>query len=260
MNHGLIILIASLVFSAAGFVKTPWFLTAGCGGAAAATGAALLALYGKDLTAASAAACALLFLYGLRLAGYLVFRETQRSYRSRRPDVERQVTVPAKLAVWISVSVHYVSLTAPIAFRLRNGIKADAALAAGVAVMMCGLAIETVADIQKFAAKKENPYKYVSSGIFRFVRMPGLLGDIIFWAGAFISGVTSNRGALQWAIAAAGILALVYIRLCAARRLELRQNAAYGSLDEYWSYARRVPVILPFVPVRSLAGCRWLIL
>ena len=43
-----------------------------------------------------------------------------------------------------------------------------------------------------------------------------------------------------------------------ARRLELRQTEVYGSIPEFQAYIKRTPLILPFVPIYSVARHTWL--
>ena len=59
-------------------------------------------------------------------------------------------------------------------------------------------------------------------------------------------------------IASAGYIGIIYVMFSGARRLELRQTEVYHDDVEYWIYARRTPLLLPFVPIYSLAKYRWL--
>lgn len=44
-----------------------------------------------------------------------------------------------------------------------------------------------------------------------------------------------------------------------ARRLELRQNKNYGNRPEYQEYVRKVPIIIPLVPIYSVVKHKWLV-
>lgn len=44
-----------------------------------------------------------------------------------------------------------------------------------------------------------------------------------------------------------------------ARRLELRQNKNYGSDPEYQAYVKRVPILLPLIPLYSVEKYKFLI-
>ena len=59
-------------------------------------------------------------------------------------------------------------------------------------------------------------------------------------------------------IASAGYIGIIYVMFSGARRLELRQAEVYHDDVEYWIYVRRTPLLLPFVPIYSLAKYRWL--
>ena len=43
-----------------------------------------------------------------------------------------------------------------------------------------------------------------------------------------------------------------------ARRLELRQNKNYGNDPEYQKYVKSTPILLPFIPLYSVAKYKWL--
>ena len=52
-----------------------------------------------------------------------------------------------------------------------------------------------IADIQKNKAKKVNPKRFVDTGLYKFVRCPNYLGEMIFWTGVLISGIGAITGA-----------------------------------------------------------------
>jgi steroid 5-alpha reductase family enzyme len=164
-----------------------------------------------------------------------------------------------KLAIWISCALLYTLETIPVYFRLQNNAPADAMLYIGLAVMLCGLSLETCADLQKSAAKKKAPYAFVSTGLFSFVRCPNYLGELVFWLGVLLQGSTALEGAGQWLPALLGYALLIYIMFSGARRLEIRQNKNYGSDPEYRRYVKRVPILLPFIPLYSVEKYKWLV-
>ena len=62
----------------------------------------------------------------------------------------------------------------------------------------------------------------------------------------------------QWVIASIGYVGIVYVMFSGARRLELRQAQAYGADPEFQAYVPRTPLLLPFVPIYTLAKHTWL--
>lgn len=76
------------------------------------------------------------------------------------------------------------------------------------------------------------------------------------WIRSFRSG--SYHSAWQWIIAAIGYIGIVYVMFSGARRLEIRQNGAYGKDPEYQAYIKKTPILLPFVPIYSVEKHKWL--
>ena len=91
------------------------------------------------------------------------------------------------------------------------------------------------------------------------VRCPNYLGEVLTWTGVFLSGITVYLGPLQWLAALAGWICIVYIMFGGARRLELRQNKNYGDNPEYQKYVTTVPILLPILPLYSVAKYKWLV-
>ena len=125
--------------------------------------------------------------------------------------------------------------------------------------MALGIVLESSADLVKNRYKKDHPKRFCDVGIFRLVRCPNYLGEVLIWTGVFVSGVTALHGSLQWIAALAGWICIVYIMFGGARRLELRQNKNYGDDPDYQHYVKTVPILLPFIPLYSVAKYKWLV-
>ena len=67
----------------------------------------------------------------------------------------------------------------------------------------------------------------MAAGVYRLVRCPNYLGELVIWTGAFIVGFGGCLAVWQWVIAAIGYIGIVYVMFSGARRLELRQNLTY---------------------------------
>ena len=89
-------------------------------------------------------------------------------------------------------------------------------------------------------------------GLYRIVRCPNYLGEIIFWTGVFISGISTYATIGQWITAIAAYICIVFIMFNGAQRLEKRQMGRYGDNKEYNDYANKTPIILPLVPIYHL--------
>ena len=258
-----IVLLVSLLACAIGFHMYIWFFSVGYGLSIAAIGAALAVGFRGGMGLPEWLACILLFVYGLRLGGYLLIRERKSvGYRKvLNPELERSSKMPffAKLALWVSCGLLYTLMTIPLYFRLKNGVPADAMLWVGLAVMACGIALEATADLQKTAAKKKNSRRFVDSGLYRIVRCPNYLGELLLWLGMLLTGTTALRGPWQWVLALLGFILIAWVMFSGARRLELRQDRNYGADPEYQQYVRTVPIIIPFIPLYSVKKYKFLV-
>ena len=91
-----------------------------------------------------------------------------------------------------------------------------------------------------------------TKGLYKIVRCPNYLGEIIFWTGVFVAGITTYQGFGQWLMAIIAYVCIVYIMFNGAQRLEKRQMARYGNDAAYNDYANKTPIILPFIPIYHL--------
>ena len=123
---------------------------------------------------------------------------------------------------------------------------------ASLVIMAAGVILELAADFQKSRAKKKNSRRFVDTGVYRLVRCPNYLGELLIWLGMLLTGTTAMKGAQQWIPALLGFVLIMWVMFSGARRLEIRQDRNYGEDPEYQEYVRTVPIILPFVPLYSV--------
>ena len=263
MNTFGIALIVAMAVSAIGFKKYVWFISIGYGFAVCALGITYFVLFHSTMDAGTIAACALFIIYGLRLGGYLAYRELKSSSYNNKMKTEikdgKGMPVIAKCGIWVSAALLYVCETSPVMFRLENQAASDGWMTAGIILMVCGLCIETAADLQKNAAKKQRPGRFVDTGLYKIVRCPNYFGEMTFWTGVFVSGISSNAGALQWVCTLLGYLGIIYVMFGGARRLEIRQNRTYGDDPEYQAYVKSTPIMIPLIPLYSVEKYKWLV-
>ena len=261
---GILYIVCALLCTV-GFYKFVYFLSIGYGFAVAGGGIAILVMALINPTATPLwiiAIQALLFLaYGARLSGFLLVREFKNA-TFKKTDVakdtlakngEKKMPIFVLVTIWIFVSALYVAQVSPMLFRYANdGMTDFIAPVIGFAVSVLGLILESIADKQKSAQKKENPSMVATKGLYRIVRCPNYLGEITFWTGVFISGITAYKTVGQWIMAVFAYIAIVYIMFNGAQRLEKRQMARYGDDPAYNEYANKTPIIIPLLPIYHL--------
>ena len=258
-----ILLGVALVVSSIGFKNYVWFISLGYGFSIAAEGVAMLIIYRESLTIATIILATLFIAYGLRLSGYLAIREAKSaSYKKHMTsEIKDGKTVPfgVKIAIWVTCALLYLTQVLPVLYRFSNKASDSILAYIGVGIMAFGLILETAADIQKNCAKKKNPHRFVDTGLYRIVRCPNYLGEMIFWTGVFVSGIGSLNGVWQWILASIGYLGIIYVMFSGARRLEIRQNKNYGNNEEYLAYVKKVPILIPLIPLYSVEKYKFLV-
>ena len=259
-----ILLAVCAVACAVGFYKFVYFLSIGYGFAVAFGGIAVFVMYLIAPTATPLwivlAQMALFIAYGARLSGFLLVRELKNA-TFKKTDVakdtlakngEKKMPVFVLATIWIFVSILYVAQVSPMLFRYSNASTDYIVPVVGFAVSVLGLVLESIADKQKSAQKKERPDMVATKGLYKMCRCPNYLGEILFWTGVFISGITTYAGIGQWIVAVIAYICIVYIMFNGAQRLEKRQMKRYGDNEEYNTYADKTPIIIPLLPIYHL--------
>ena len=255
-----ILLAVCAVLCAVGFYKFVYFLSIGYGFAVAGGGIAVLIMALVNQTDAPiwilAIEAALFLAYGIRLSGFLLVREIKNAaYRKTLKEAtgdEKKMPFFVLFTIWVCVAVLYTAQVSPMLFRYSNGATDVIVPIVGFAISILGLVLETVADNQKSAQKKERPDMVATKGLYKMCRCPNYLGEIIFWTGVFVSGITTYTGVGQWITAVIAYICIVFIMFNGAQRLEKRQMARYGDNEEYNAYANKTPIIIPLLPIYHL--------
>ena len=265
MNYLLILLAVSLAVSGLGWIYFIYFFSIGYGFGVSALAVTLAIVFKDVITLPTALLCAVMFIFGCRLGLYLLTRE-KRSTEYRKilygPDAAKKKPLFVVIVVWIFCALLYVGQVSPVAFYLANSAEGapvnEIWTWIGAVMMAIGVLLESVADAQKKAAKKINPKKFVTTGLYKIVRCPNYLGELVIWTGSFIVCFGACCTWWQWVIAAIGYIGIVYVMFSGARRLEVRQAVTYGADPEFQEYIKKTPILLPFVPIYSVAKYEWL--
>ena len=257
-NNLLILGLVAAFLCIAGFYRYVYFMSVGYGLAIAGIGTALILMFPTERSVVSILLCGLMILYGIRLAGFLIYREWKTAeYRKTLQEVtagESKMSVGVKILIWIGVSVLYVVQCSPVFYRMyhaKGGIN-DAAAWAGILICAVAIVLESLADKQKSDQKKRNPDMVAMQGLYRMVRCPNYFGEILFWSGLFVSGFSVLQGAGEWCMAVIGYVCIVLIMFSGAKRLEKRQNEHYGKQKNYQEYVQKTPILIPGIPLYHL--------
>ena len=251
----------SLVVSAAGFRRVYHFVSLCYAGAIAAQSLAFMLVFYASLEGWVLLMMLGLLAYGIRLGIFLAMRERHPDYAKELAGAERRtadVRLWQKVAIWIGVSLLYtlLFLSALLAASLQAEGVWPASTPLGVMLMAAGLVIESVADWQKFTYKQANPAHYCDTGLYRMVRCPNYFGEMLFWFGVWVAGLSAYTSGAAWLLTTVGLLYILGLMTAAAAGLERKQDDRYGALPGYQDYVRTVPILFPITTIYTLRALR----
>mmetsp|Transcript_67540 Transcript_67540/g.162145 ORF Transcript_67540/g.162145 Transcript_67540/m.162145 type:complete len:270 (+) Transcript_67540:89-898(+) len=202
----------------------------------------------------SLACCSMYAAYGLRLTEFLWRRQGDASYQPKLQNLELKTAmmeVPSKLGIVTGVSLAQALYALPLSVATsgsfttaRPAIKAVGWL--GVALASAGLLIESLADEQKLAAKREHPGKPVMTGLYEYCRHPNYFGEMVFHSG--VCCFAASGSPLQVMACCAAPLFMLSVMVGAARRLDKEGAHRYAEVPHYKEWVERTPSLFPRMP------------
>jgi steroid 5-alpha reductase family enzyme len=195
---------------------------------------------------------ALVTIWGLRLSGYLAWRnigkgEDYRYVRMRERFGPRFPLVSLFVVFLLQAGLAWtVSLPAQagtVGSIGSDGV-ASALVVAGIALWALGLVFETVGDLQLAAFKRDpaNKGRVMDRGLWRYTRHPNYFGDFCVWWGIFL--VAAATGA-WWTIVGPILMSVLLIRVSGAALLE---RTIVDRRPGYAEYIRRTSAFFPRPP------------
>ena len=239
-----IVLLVCMAACAFGFIKYVYFISIGYGFAVAAGAVATAVIFFDRMDVVAWIQMVLYICYGLRLSGFLLLREMKSAaYRKTLKTVTNDDrSLPVKLIIWVSVALLYTMQVSAMFYRIYNGVTQSAMPVVGIVISIAGLLLEAEADRQKSAQKKERPDSVAMKGLYRIVRCPNYLGEVVFWTGVFVGSLASVTGAQRVLPVLAWVM-IVLIMCNSAQRLEKRQMKRYADDRAYKRYADSTPIL-----------------
>jgi steroid 5-alpha reductase family enzyme len=185
-------------------------------------------------------------VWAIRLGSFL-YRRVRRDGRDGRFDTIK--TNPLRFFMTWTLQGLWVLLTlaaalAAITATERRSIGWIAVV--GSAVWVAGFSIESVADRQKAAFRRDpaNAGRFISSGLWSYSRHPNYFGEIVLWTGITIIALPVLSGWLWIALISPVFVALLLTRVSGIPMLEARAEVRWGEDDEYRHYRNRTSLLI----------------
>ena len=216
---------------------------------------------------------AAIFLWGTKLALFLFYRATKVKHDSRLTDVLS--TTQGAFQFWFITLVWNVIASLPYLIGLGSDRDNSVALVSGGILYSVGLAIESLADFQKYIFKQQQSAaaasQFCNVGLWKYCQHPNWFGNLLLWTGILVMNLPALIDPLPAAVGTDnGVASGLLIRLWSVRKLILAclgpgflwllfngqatgsitsavelANAKYGKDPEYVKYVKDVPLIIP---------------
>tara|TARA_A100001015_G_scaffold167963_1_gene186681 strand:- start:92 stop:523 length:432 start_codon:yes stop_codon:yes gene_type:complete len=116
----------------------------------------------------------------------------------------------------------------------------------GLLIWILGFIIEVVSDSQKSKFNKKNKGKFINIGLWKYIRHPNYLGEIIIWLGIFVISISYINSIFTSLSILSPIFVFVLLRfLTGVPQLEVRGEKKWGKQKEYINYKKETGIIFP---------------
>lgn len=192
----------------------------------------------------------LLIIWGLRLSGYLLFRNWGKGedprYQAFRAHygANRYWYISLFQVFWLQGFILWlVFLPFTVIWLQTSGVKVWL-MVLGVMLWLAGFGFEAIADAQLFHFKKksENRGKIFDRGLWAWTRHPNYFGESLLWWGF---GLMAAAQGFWLALVSPMLMTWLLLRVSGVRMTERKMLA---ERSEYAEYVRRVPAFLPRRP------------
>lgn len=190
----------------------------------------------------------LVTIWGLRLSGYLVWRNRGRPedfrYAEMRARDEGRFRIASLWRVFLlQGAVMWVVSTPVVAAQARGGAPSWLDWL-GVGLWAMGVFFEAVGDLQlaRFKADPANQGRVMDRGLWRYTRHPNYFGDFCVWWGHYLVALAAGAG---WTVLSPLVMSFLLLRVSGVAMLE-------RSIEErrpgYRDYVRRTNAFFPGPP------------
>ena len=213
---------------------------------------AMFGLYSGDLTSGRIIIAAMVSLWAFRLGGFLLYRISVTG-RDQRFDVWRH-SFWLLGRFWVLQAITAWVVLLPVLLALNKPeVNITMLAVAGIIVWVAALAIETVADAQKFrfTQNPNNKGKWIAEGLWSWSRHPNYFGEILVWVGTYIAVFSSLTAPERLAgLASPMFIAGVLLFATGIPILEKSADKKWGKDKAYQEYKKRTSELVLLPPKR----------
>jgi steroid 5-alpha reductase family enzyme len=191
---------------------------------------------------------ALVTIWGLRLAGYLSWRnlghEEDRRYAAIRRRNEPNFALKSLYLVFGLQAVLAWLISLPLLGAIGGAGPLGVLDYLGAALWLVGMIFEAGGDLQlaRFKGDPANAGKVMDRGLWRYTRHPNYLGDFCVWWGFYLIAVSAGA---WWSIVGPALMSYLLLKVSGVRLLE---RDIGKRRPQYAEYIRRTNAFFPGRP------------
>ncbi|MGA7098527.1 MAG: DUF1295 domain-containing protein [Acidimicrobiia bacterium] len=190
----------------------------------------------------------LVSLWGLRLSGYLIWRNLGKPEDYRYQEMRRQsgdqFWLVSLFRVFLLQGVLMWAISVPVTITQRATADLFWLDYVGLAIWLVGLFFEAVGDFQlaSFKAHPDSKGKVMDRGLWRYTRHPNYFGDFVVWWGHYSLALA---GGAWWTVFSPLVMSILLLRVSGVAMLE---KTIGERRPEYAEYVRRTNAFFPGLP------------
>jgi steroid 5-alpha reductase family enzyme len=190
---------------------------------------------------------AAIIIWAVRLGSFLFMRIHKDKKDGRFDSIKTSFSQFFMTWTLQGMWVFICSSAALVAIANPMGVVINGIFFVGLALFVLGFAVEVIADNQKskFRSIPENKDQFINEGLWARSRHPNYFGEITLWTGITVMGISTFEGMNYLAIFSPIFSYLLLVYVSGVRMLEFRGHKKWGHLDEYNSYKKNTPKLIP---------------
>ena len=190
---------------------------------------------------------AAIIIWAVRLGSFLFMRIHKDKKDGRFDSIKTSFSQFFMTWTLQGMWVFICSSAALVAIASPTGVVINIIFFLGLELFVLGFAVEVIADNQKtkFRSIPENKDQFINEGLWARSRHPNYFGEITLWTGITVMGISTFEGMNYLAIFSPIFSYLLLVYVSGVRMLEFRGHRKWGHLDEYNSYKKNTPKLIP---------------
>lgn len=187
-----------------------------------------------------------LIVRGVRLSWYLFWRILHMKKDERFNTMREKPLQFAKFRLLQAVALVIILLPAMIVFSKSYVSPYDWFVHVWVAIALLWIAIESLADRQKFEAKKLQPKRWVDTWLWKYARHPNYFGEILVWWWIFFMCLPVLTWGEFLSIISPVFVVVLLLYVSGIPLLEEQRDKKYWDQEEYKSWKKSTRPLIPF--------------